>query len=72
MVEQRFDINCFAGARHHKQDGHFAKMLMRSPDHSTIENGFERVHEFFDFGWCNVLAAADDELLQPPSDRITS
>jgi len=52
----------------HEQRRHLAKMRVRNPDDGAIHNALERVHDFLYFRRSNVLAAANDQFLQPSGD----
>ena len=43
-------------------------MLVRHAHHGAIEHGFVFVHDLFDLGRRDVLAAPDDEFLEPAGD----
>jgi predicted outer membrane protein len=54
----------------HEQRRHLAKMRVRNPDDGAIHNALERVHDFLYFRRSNVLAAANDQFLQPSGDDL--
>ena len=43
-------------------------MLVRDADHGAVEHRREGVDDFLDLGWRDVLAAADDQFLEPAGD----
>jgi hypothetical protein len=43
---------------------------VRNPDDGAIHNALERVHDFLYFRRSNVLAAANDQFLQPSGDDL--
>src|SRR6516225_2264280 len=62
--EQRFGLDHLAGTRHHEQCRHLAEMGVRNPDHRAIEHGFMRIDDLLYLSRRDVLAAANDELLE--------
>src|SRR5262245_17726499 len=64
MDQQRLVLEGMAGPRHDKQCWHLAEMLVRDADDGTVEHGPECIDDFLDLSWRDVLAAADDELLE--------
>ena len=67
-VQDRLDFDVLPWPRHHEQRRNLAEMLVRHADHGAIEHRREGVHHLLDLGRRDVLAAADDEFLQPPGD----
>src|SRR6476646_4430613 len=68
MRQDRLDFDILPRSRYHEQRRNFAEMLVRHPNYGAIEHWREGVHHLLDFGRCDVLAATDDEFLQPPGN----
>src|SRR5262249_5062478 len=68
MFEQPVGIDRRPRTRNNEQHPHLAQVLMRDAYPSAVEDSWKFVHRLLDLGGGDVLAAADDQLLQPAGD----
>jgi len=68
VFQNIFYLNSSSIAGDHKQGRHLAQMLMRDADYRAIDHILENIDDLLDLSRRDVLAAADNEFLQPARD----